>query len=411
MNSERILLAVAAIICVVMVYGLFRPQSASDEPQPSMPTTLDRGPSGLHGLYTWLERSGIAVHSLRRRYDTLNKLPRGSDPGNLLILMWPQTYPARAGELQALREWLSQGNHVLILAALANFAPWANRAWDDDVLNELGLHYQERKPSESAQVTPSPSSESPRVTAVVWPEWIAAMAPLVPMQAQEWPRDPPPRYQSTALSLPMLIDSTQAEPVLTGTPLDQGMVWLAHFSGFFSNSGLNETSNARWFSRWIERVIDRDGVVFFDDMHQGVSDLYDPEAFYSDARLHATIVFLIAFWLVHVMGRGERLGPYVHPGDASRSSAFVTSLAQAYARNVATPDLARSMFKHFFNDVRRKFGHPQNAEPAWDILLSGSKMSPERVHALRRQFMQPPRRIRELVALHNQLRQWRQEWL
>ena len=189
---ERILLAVAAIICVVMVYGLFRPQSASDEPQPSMPTTLDRGPSGLHGLYTWLERSGIAVHSLRRRYDTLNKLPRGSDPGNLLILMWPQTYPARAGELQALCEWLSQGNHVLILAALANSAPWANRAWDDDVLNELGLHYQEREPSESAQVTPSPSSESPRVTAVVWPDWIAAMAPWVPMQAQEWPRDSPP---------------------------------------------------------------------------------------------------------------------------------------------------------------------------------------------------------------------------
>ena len=411
MNSERILLAVAAMICVVMVYGLFRPQSASDQPRPSMPTTLDRGPSGLHGLYTWLERNGIAVHSLRRRYDTLNKHPRGSDPGNLLILMWPQTYPARTGELRALREWLSQGNHVLILAALANTAPWANRAWDDNVLNELGLHYQDREPSESAQAAPLSSSESPRVTAVAWPDWIEAMAPLVPMQAQERPRVSRPRYQSSNLSLPMLIDSAQTEPVLTGTPLDQGMVWFAQFSGFFSNSGLTEASNARWFSQWIERVIDRNGVVFFDDMHQGVIDLYDPEAFYSDARLHATIVFLIAFWLVHVMGRSERLGPSVHPGDASRSSAFVTSLAQAYARNVPAPDLAQSMFKHFFNDVRRQFGHPQNGEPVWDILLSVSKVAPERVYALRQQFMQPPRRIRELAVLHNQLRRWRQEWL
>lgn len=411
MNSERTLLAVAAIICVVMIYGLFRPQPAPNEARLSMPTTLDHGDYGLHVLYTWLERSGIAVHSLRRRYDTLNQLPRGSDPGNLLILMWPQTYPARAGELRALREWLSHGNHVLILAALANTAPWANRAWDDDVLNELDLHYQVQEAPDSAHADKPAPSVSSSVTAVVWPDWIEAMAPLASLQAQEKPRNQPPRYQSTTLSLPMLVDSTQSMPVLTGTPLDQGMVWLAHFSGLFSNRGLSEPSNARWFSHWIERVADRDGVVFFDDMHQGVSDLYDPEAFYSDARLHATVGFLIAFWLVHVLGRGERLGPYPQVSEASRSSAFVTSLAQAYARNVATPDLARSMFKHFFNDVRRKFGHPQNGEPVWDALLNLPRIAPERVHALRRRFAQPPRRIRELVDLHNQLRQWRQELL
>src|SRR6185436_7452427 len=105
---------ISALAAVYLVFVLLVPREPPSAPE-SMPTTVDRGSRGMHGLNAWIESSGLRAKSLRERYDRLPEDAGLPARGNLLILTLPQAVPARQRETDALKDWVERGNAALVL--------------------------------------------------------------------------------------------------------------------------------------------------------------------------------------------------------------------------------------------------------------------------------------------------------
>ena len=77
--NDRLVVLVGGLLALALVYALLVPKPAPQRPV-SRPTSIDTGSHGLNGLEQWLTQSGIATHSLRRRYDAL--LDRAEGPAD-----------------------------------------------------------------------------------------------------------------------------------------------------------------------------------------------------------------------------------------------------------------------------------------------------------------------------------------
>ena len=109
------LLALAAVIVVLL---------ADYDPPPTRPTSVERGPNGYGALHDWLRESGVATASHRHPWDALDDY--GS--GNLFVVTLPQQVRLRDGEAQAMRQWVAEGNTLLLMAALDDMPDWSQAA-------------------------------------------------------------------------------------------------------------------------------------------------------------------------------------------------------------------------------------------------------------------------------------------
>ena len=69
-------------------------------------------------------------------------------------------------------------------------------------------------------------------------------------------------------------------------------------------------------------------------MHQGLSSLYDASALLRDARLRYTIWFVLAGWLVYVLGGSNRLAPPRSPRSVPKQGDFVGAAGGFMARRL-----------------------------------------------------------------------------
>lgn len=419
MNSERLTSLLAAFTCLVIIFVFFGPRHDAAHDAVSKPTSTDAGDAGLKAVFDWLAQSQVPRYSWRRRYDQLENDGRWPSRGNLLVVSIPQRFPARHNELLALRDWLRFGNSVLVFTPFGDEAAWSSflprTSEVRRFLTALGLENVEADSKNEDEAVISIDHLAPRekVHIKVEQDHPAAVGIEYVAVTSDAYRTPnlPAHVKASGLAVPLVVSAEGEIPLVYTSTRGQGYVWFSHYAGLFSNSLVGEAGNSRLLANTIALSLEGSGAVIFDDMHQGISELYDPEAFFADTRLHATVGFLIAFWLLHVVGRSGRLGPYRCPLSALKSQDYLASLGNAYARNVTDQDVGKTLFKHFFNDVRRRFGLPQNGEPVWDLLAGLPRASPPRIEKLKVNYAGLTNSRVNLVTLNNELQLWRKEGL
>jgi hypothetical protein len=191
--------------------------------------------------------------------------------------------------------------------------------------------------------------------------------------------------------------------------MGEGVVLVSGYGSILTNKMLGEGDNLRLFANVLRVHLAPGGIVYFDDLHQGISSVYDAEAFFSDERLHATFWWIVGLWFVYVLG-STRLRAAGPAGRGIDESELTVALGHLLARSVSDAQAAEHMFRHFFNDLRRALGWPEDGRPVWEWLRTTTRLEPGRIDRLERMHARIERRERvDLVELHNALYTLRRE--
>jgi len=146
-----------------------------------------------------------------------------------------------------------------------------------------------------------------------------------------------------------------------------GTIIVSTYASLFTNQVVSEGDNARLLSNIVRHATRGQGAVIFDDTHQGMTELYDPRAFFSDSRLHISLLLAIALWFVWVVG-ATRLRPARAPAPAPRESALTSAVGGYLARVLPPIKAGLRICEHFFNDVHRRLGQPEDGSAPWEWL-------------------------------------------
>lgn len=438
--NERLVSLSGACAALVIVFIVLMPHDSPDTTRLSLPTTEDRGPYGLRGLKRWLDGAGVPTHPLRRRYNTLAAGTSMPQTGNLLITSLPHHRAAQEWERQHLVEWVRKGNSLLILAAVRDSPPWSflhagpgarigevgRTSRFTDVMKDLGFTFTaEKPPASKATNRGRPASDQEASTRGEAPSGKRTWRQLRPQGPHPvlrhvdavgvsgsphrvtWRLEPSQRYRATFV---LLRHDDDGAPGLWQARIGQGMAWISAYADLFGNVSLGQSDNARLLGNLVQASLEPNGVVLFDDIHQGLSDLYDPEAFYKDSRVHHTLWFIIALWVIYIVGRSNRLAPLRPRQERPQAVDFTRAVGGLFARRVSPAGVADGLVTSFFNEVRASHGLPTNGEPVWDILARSSASNSRALAALQTAHARlPETRRADLVRLTNLIRQIRME--
>jgi hypothetical protein len=192
------------------------------------------------------------------------------------------------------------------------------------------------------------------------------------------------------------------------TPEGNGRIILVASGSLLTNHIVADSDAPRFIANVMRHHLAGTGAVIFDDMHQGLSVLYDPAAFFGDARLHATIVFLIAGWLVYLLGSSNRLAPPLAARTEPKQADFLGAVAGFMARRLRPRDAGLLLLEEWFDEIRRQRGLPQRPEPPWEELRATPALDRHTCDALETGYktLKSGRAV-DLVRLHNLLLQAR----
>jgi hypothetical protein len=359
--------------------------------------------------------------ALRQPYTRLAATANAAH-GNLLITTLPHRVPPRNAELDALNAWLADGNSLLVMAALDDTPRWALGA-DGALLRTLG-----RMTRLTFEASPDP-----QVPAAVPPGANAGARPnpdraerlvngvkrlLDPQRLLLEPKAPHPLFSTVhsvlAVSefpashwlargmdshavLELGVRSAEApvgarpEPAAPGPSepaawlerVGAGQVIVFGAASPFSNGLIAAKDNARLMSNIVAWTRGRGGAVLFDDDHQGAHAYYDAKAFFHDPRLRRTLLWILALWLMFVLG-AQRLRPWEdewHPAD---TTGFIGVTGGFLASSLSPAAAGGRLFNNFFNDVRRNLGLNEDGTPVWERLAADARISPASLNELER---------------------------
>lgn len=391
---ERLITLACALGALALFLTLFVHVGEVETSEATAPTTAERGANGLAGAKLWLAGEHIPTRALRNRLDGALGGTELTLSGNLLIVSLPVATPFQADERRALDEWLRAGNTLLVLAAIADRPDWvAGRSGlDADLLDLTGLGL-ETLPSGARAAAPhgrgADSSTDPGAALA------AAYRRLGEPQRSSVVPNRPHAYLAGVREAIAVSDyrarAFSSRARVLSVPHDGFMLCLAHeresgaaalwvrshgagtiivsgFGSLFSNRALGLADNARLLANIVSASLKPGGTVLFDDEHQGLSDAYDPEKFYRDPRLYATLGVLVALWLTWVLG-GTRLRVPLTRTAAPREAQLVHATGLFLARALSAPAAARRMFGHFFRRLRRHAPRTPGPDgPPWQLL-------------------------------------------
>ena len=414
--KDRLITIAGGLLAFALVVILLVPVGRDGSQEISRPLSTDRGRAGLEGLRLWIERGGAETQALRLPYTRLASDFELSPRGNLLIVSLPQHgVPSPAGR-EALRTWIAQGNSALVLIAAGDWPPWrfssvasSSGAFLESFGFELsksrddaaGLEQVEKKGEEKGG-NKGEKAKAGRPLKADLQAWLRgetvelsprARHPLTRGVKSVSARAHPPmhadwRFTSAdggRILLPLLRD-VDDDPAFWEARVGSGRLWVSRYSNLFANTGLGAADNARFMANLIDAAVGKNGRVIFDDMHQGSTDLYDARAFFSDPRFINTMLFMIAFWLLYLIGRSRRLAPGREAVSGYYAADLVRAMAGFFARRLSAVEIQRQLFIFFFNDIRARYGLPTNGLPLWSMLSGMSQVSSGDIEGLRMHY-------------------------
>ncbi|WP_129775687.1 DUF4350 domain-containing protein [Peristeroidobacter soli] len=428
---DRLLTLALAIGAFVAFYVVMAPKpSGPQEQQATRPISIEAGPNGYLGLTRWLESERVPVLSLRDRFTKLSDLAGlESHTGNLLITAMPHLYPLRDSEMPPLRRWVQRGNTLLIVAGLSDTPDWSmDPRGDSQFLLNLQsitrLYFGQKHEGDEASDEESEDDEESEEKQPTPMQMIAAQTKLAePLPLQMLPAGTHPLLEGvnkvSALSdfptakwegwakgtsvLELAHDPESGVPVLWLLSEGRGQIIVSAYGSILGNRLLGESDNAHLVANIVRWSLRGAGKVILDDAHQGLVAFYDPDAFFGDSRLHATLWWLLGLWLLFVLG-SQRLRPSQSSWNPVDITGFVRATGGFMARVMRPATVAQQMISNFFNDARKRHGLPAGTAPMWDWLGAQTMVSErdvERLQALHAKVEQGKRV--NLSQLHNLL--------
>ncbi|MFC4309183.1 DUF4350 domain-containing protein [Steroidobacter flavus] len=424
--KDRLLTFALAICAFVAFYVVMAPKPSTPEQYPTRPTSIEAGPNGYLGFTRWLAAEHVPVLSLRDRFTKLSEVPGlEAHTGNLLITAAPHLYPIRDSEVLPLRRWVQRGNTLFIVAGLSDTPDWSmDRRGDAQFLEHLEsmtrMHFEQRveedEDSDKEKDDPAKAATPAQV--------IAAQTKLAePLQLEMRPAGAHPLLEGvskvSALSdyptakwegwakgtsvLELAHDPESGVPVLWLLSEGEGQIIVSAYGSILGNRLLGETDNAHLIANIVRWSLRGGGKVILDDAHQGLVAFYDPDAFFGDSRLHATLWWLLGLWLLFVLG-SQRLRPSQSSWNPVDITGFVRATGGFMARVMQPATVAQQMIANFFNDARKRHGLPSGTTPMWDWLGAQTMVSERDVESLQALHAkaQQGKRV-NLSQLHNLL--------
>jgi hypothetical protein len=450
--KDRLITLLGALLALAIVYALFFQRPG--EPPVTKPLSVEAGRNGYLGLWNWLAQQGLAVRSLRERYPKLledDALARG---GNILIVTMPFRTPLRDTEIAPLQTWLLRGNTVVILAALDDTPDWLPLTGDefrlnlaaltgmqfrttreralDDGSGDDGLDGDElgdgvdpgANAEDSADGAPGAGSDDLRPFDFSRPPIAARTAiELTPVAghpllegveslrgysdgpSEVWYGRYPDPYR---IVLRLAVESSSGLDAMWQLPRGRGQIILAASGSLLANRNIGEGDARHFMRNLIRHHLAPDGAVIFDDMHQGLSTLYDASAFLRDERLKYTVWFVLAAWLIYVLGSSNRLTPPRPARTAPRQGEFLAAAGGFMARRLDKRAAGLLLIEEWLDEVRRARGLPHGT-PLWNELERTPTLARgvcEELHGLHRRLASGA--AVDLVRLHNLLKQARE---
>jgi hypothetical protein len=395
----------------------------------AVPTTEERGSNGLLGAFRWLRQEGVRTVSLRERFGTLARRHDLPPRGNLLLVAMPAVAHFRNDEVVALDRWIRAGNTLLVLAPLCDRPAFAQNSFmfapDLRLLTGLSPSYERPQRKVPASQPASPEAAAQRQKEAL-DEAVAQMRQLVkPQRNYLVPNgahpyfagvtraaalsDFPPRRGTLAtprdgFALALAHDADSGNAVFWARPDGEGMILVSGFASLFSNRALAVTDNGRLLANLVATTVSATGGVIFDDEHQGLTAAYDPDKFFRDRRLYATVGIVALVWLIWVLGGTQLRLPRARD-TAPRESELVMTTGLFLARVLRPAAAARRMLERFLGRVGRQRA-PGEQDPAhlWDWLEHHPRLQHSEVVQVRGWYedARADRRV-PLTRLHNLL--------
>lgn len=411
--KDRLSTLLTAIGAVLLATFLLIPPSEDHSKELSVPTSEDRGGDGLAGLYQWLQANNVPVFSLRNRYSQLAKKTELAASGNLMIISMPQRREALASEWRALSEWVNDGNSLLILGAAYTMPEWSEGAscfceikkllsrhdwnlWknnravsadndeageDDEAITLAGTIDRVQKGLES--FTPG-QTKIETVPDIALLDGVSSIhGELMPaLIARNWSISPD--KQHIALRLLGLTENPEVT-VFWQIESEHKPIYLSLIVDMFANDNLDKADNAQLIANLIAVNLEPGGQVIFDDYHFGLSELYDPERFFSDSRLHNTIAFVGLLWLLYVGGYTNRLAPVRVRKRPMSGTDFVEAMAGFFSHRLDKATLAEELVEHLIQDLRRQRQFPDDQQ-AWLWLQQHTQVSSQQFSQIQQAY-------------------------
>jgi uncharacterized protein DUF4350 len=432
-----------ALLALAIFYALFLRQPG--EPPVSRPLSVEAGRNGYLGLRTWLERQNVKVVSLRERYARLLESREWSDTGNLLIVTLPFRTPLRTSEVEPLGRWVRNGNTLLVLAALDDSPEWLpytdqrGFSWSLSAITNMGFltpgeqaanggstsqngassgDGSDSRGAEPRDVDTGDTRSVPRRIGPppIAPRTVIELEPIIehPLlggveslrgysddASEVWlARNGDPDQ----IVLRLAAETSSGLDALWQSPRLEGQIIVASSGSLLANRNIG-AGDARHLVRNLVRYhVGAGGAVIFDDMHHGLSSLYDAAALLRDERLTSTIWFVLAAWLVYILGSSNRLTPPRSAPAAPRQADFLAAAGGFMARRLEKSAAGRLLLDEWFDEVRRARGLPRNA-PLWDELEATPALARSVYEELRGYHRKlAASQAVDLVRLHNVLR-------
>jgi hypothetical protein len=417
---DRLVTLLGALLALTIVYALFLQRPG--EPPVTKPLSTEAGRNGYLGLWNWLEREHVRVVSLRDRYSMLRDDAPLSESGNVLIMTMPFRTPLRQSEIQPLQQWTRSGNTLLVLAALDDSPEWLpladQAAFRYDLAALTGLQFTTAREKAAAARAAGTTPAAPNARFARPP--IAARTALEIVPAVEHPlladvgplrgysddasevwslRKPDP----SLLVLRLATESSSGNDALWQRPYGNGEIVVAASASLLANRDIGEGGARELVRNLLRHRLGEGGAVIFDDMHQGLSSLYDAAALLRDSRLRYTIWFVLAAWLVYVLGTSNRLAPPRTPHSVPRQGDFVAAAGGFMARRLDRGAAGRLLLDEWLDEVRRARGLPRGT-PLWPELEATPTLARgvyEELHGYERTLARGG--AVDLVRLHNSL--------
>jgi hypothetical protein len=409
--KERLITLACALGAIVLFMAMFMQREVTFDPRNDIPrpTSAERRGNGYHAAMTWLEAEGIRVASLRRRFDALPDLDDVPPAGNLLIVTLPATGGFRTEEFRPLDTWVRAGNTLLVLAALSDNPDWAFAlgglaSGDLNLLTGLEFETVRAREERLKKRAAGPRAERTSIEADATTDLAAAFRAFAePQQAQLESNRPHAYFEGVqevvALSdypgqpwtvkvpyegfvLALAHERESGEGALWTRPLGEGRIIVSGYGSIFTNRTLRERGNAQLFANIVGANVAKNGVVLFDDVHQGLGATYDPNKFYSDRRLYITIGILCLLWFVWVLG-STRLRVAVARMPAPREAELVRTTGGMLSRVLPVHAAARRLIDNFFRRVTEHAPRLREAGAPWDYLERHPRVSPADLEQLK----------------------------
>jgi hypothetical protein len=407
MNDRLVTLLGALASLLILFLLLYSPRQG---PVISLPTSEQQGENGYLGLKRWLDFSGVTTVSYRQRMLALTENAELAASGNVMISTMPHTKPFSEAELLELNLWLSRGNTLLLLAALDDSPAWIltmnTLSFLDEIAALTGLSFDTVADEEGEVIllgelfdesglSLEPVTGHPLMSGVHTLEGVSDSVTSI------WR---PRLFEDSRFVAQLATEIETGAGAMWQLPVGEGFLILGASASLLSNRMLDQADNARFLTNLLTYHLGPAGAFIFDDMHQGLTDVYDPEAFFADDRLHVSLWFIVGFWLIYLLGTSSRLQPVTDQAPPPRQSDLVKAIGGFMTRKLGRSEAGRLLVEGWFEELERTGRINAEAGTPWQQLESMPLVRPTVLDSVRLSYARLGRGEKvDLKKLHNQL--------